>query len=61
MDNSEYIQAFSNIADVASKIHTLCCFSINHTEASKKDVQTMFEIIDDYSEDILQIADSVIG
>lgn len=61
MDNDEYVKAFSDIANAASKLQTLCRLTIDPTEASEKDIQTMIYVISDYVKEIKQTADNMVG
>lgn len=61
MSKDKYKKALNDIANDASKLHTLCRLIIDPTEASEKDIQTMIYIIKDYVEVIKETADKIIG
>lgn len=61
MENDEYVQAFSDIANAASKLETLCKLIVDPTDANSKDTQTMFYIIRDYVSKIKETADRMVG
>lgn len=61
MENDTYTKAFHDIANSASKLHTLCQLTIDYTETQGKNMHTMLYIIKDYVEDIKQKADTIIN